>query len=672
MAMQEGRFGPMIPPDALDALEMKLAEVRLYAHAMSRVKRRYFPSMGQSAEGAPEGLRLLSAEEKKILISHGNRFESENALLLVPQNWDASVDGVRIVNCVFLGATFLLGLFRRHTRHDELPGLYNSNLYDCVIEGDSRVSNCELVKLSYIGEGACLAGCGIVSRLGVMESPSSFGNGQEVPLVIGTGGRQSAIRLGMVFSSLCSQTVHRNSQVHEMNGQRDFSCGLNLFLSHSKACMCPHLSDVLLFDFGIIEASHVENSTIYSLKNEPSKVRAGSDVRDSILESLVTIDAQSIVRNSYMFKGSHVKNHGKLYNSVLGPCSGVAQGEINYSLVGPLVGFSHQALLIASFWPGGKGNVGHGANVGSNHTGKAPDQEAWHGEGVFYGLGSSVKFPSNFLHAPYSLIATGKTTLPQKVTMPFSLVSSSAEVLHDLSPALNEIRPGWVLDENLYMVFRNQYKYSERLDSKGCDWFVNTSVLRPWTILLMKKAKDELGTLGGSRIYTDKDLSGLGKNFLTEDNRIQAIRTYSFFMLFFAARELFLRWSFSSADVHSKQIPDTDYDELWHVKDTDFEILQPIDELRFRNAILRQEGPAHGITDGNILKTFLWLDEAMKEVLRRVTKSKEKDEIRGQRIIPGYLQAHGKAEKNDSVIGELRNEFYLVSARIQGLRNSQM
>ena len=50
------------------------------------------------------------------------------------------------------------------------------------------------------------------------------------------------------------------------------------------------------------------------------------------------------------------------------------------SLVGPFVAFHHQALLIAAYWPEGKGNIAYGANVGSNHTGKAPDQEIRPGE----------------------------------------------------------------------------------------------------------------------------------------------------------------------------------------------------------------------------------------------------------------------------------------------------
>ena len=47
------------------------------------------------------------------------------------------------------------------------------------------------------------------------------------------------------------------------------------------------------------------------------------------------------------FARSGVKHHGKLLNSFLGPLSIVAEGEVSDSLVGPFVGFHHQALLIA-------------------------------------------------------------------------------------------------------------------------------------------------------------------------------------------------------------------------------------------------------------------------------------------------------------------------------------
>lgn len=94
------------------------------------------------------------------------------------------------------------------------------------------------------------------------------------------------------------------------------------------------------------------------------------------------MDTMGMVHNSVMCEHSHVERHGMLTDSVLGPNSGVAEGEVTASLCGPFVGFHHQSLLIASFWPEGKGNVGYGANVGSNHTSKAPDQELWPGEGL--------------------------------------------------------------------------------------------------------------------------------------------------------------------------------------------------------------------------------------------------------------------------------------------------
>ncbi len=66
----------------------------------------------------------------------------------------------------------------------------------------------------------------------------------------------------------------------------------------------------------------------------------------------------------------------------------------------------------------------------------------WHGEGVLYGLGCCVKLPTDLTRAPYMLITTGVTTLPQRVTFPLSLISEPLNAIGDLSPAANEIAPG--------------------------------------------------------------------------------------------------------------------------------------------------------------------------------------------------------------------------------------
>src|SRR5204863_1680447 len=110
----------------------------------------------------------------------------------------------------------------------------------------------------------------------------------------------------------------------------------------------------------------------------------------------------AVVENSVLAEQVHVERHAKVSGSYLGPNTAVAQGEVSASLLGPFVAAHHQSLLIAVFWPDGKGNVSHAAGVGCNHTSRAPDQECRPGEGMFVGLGVSVKFPADFRRAPYT------------------------------------------------------------------------------------------------------------------------------------------------------------------------------------------------------------------------------------------------------------------------------
>jgi hypothetical protein len=163
-------------------------------------------------------------------------------------------------------------------------------------------------------------------------------------------------------------------------------------------------------------------------------------VRSSIVQWGCEVTTGAIVENSVLVEHSHVERHGKVAMSVIGPNTGIAEGEVTSCLVGPFVGFHHQALLIAAVWPEGKGNIGYGANVGSNHTSKAPDQEIFPGEGVFFGLGCSVKFPADFSDAPYSIIATAVPTLPQRVEFPFSLINKPSAAFPGISSSFGETR----------------------------------------------------------------------------------------------------------------------------------------------------------------------------------------------------------------------------------------
>lgn len=46
------------------------------------------------------------------------------------------------------------------------------------------------------------------------------------------------------------------------------------------------------------------------------------------------------------------------------------------------------------------------------------DQEIWPGEGLFFGLSTVIKFPANYSESPFSVIGSGVTCLPQRVSPP--------------------------------------------------------------------------------------------------------------------------------------------------------------------------------------------------------------------------------------------------------------
>lgn len=56
----------------------------------------------------------------------------------------------------------------------------------------------------------------------------------------------------------------------------------------------------------------MENATILSSAEEPSRVTCGSFVTSSLLQQGVTVDRGCIVSDSVLMEHSHVDNHGKV------------------------------------------------------------------------------------------------------------------------------------------------------------------------------------------------------------------------------------------------------------------------------------------------------------------------------------------------------------------------
>ncbi|MCM8781712.1 MAG: DUF4954 family protein [Candidatus Omnitrophica bacterium] len=529
----------------------------------------------------------------------------------------------------------------------KLPsGIYNSIIVDSNIGDNVLIQDVKVLSNYIVLDEVVLFNCGIIAA----KKENTFGNGSDLPIAIETGGREvktyaeitvdiaakvATSRADKAFLKSYSDMVDRYiAKIKQNKG---------IVEKGAKIKNTQQLLDTYVGSYADIDnARSVVNSMILSNKEEETKISDGAYVKNSLIQWGCEVTSMAIVTNSVLIEHSHVERHGKVTDSIIGANTGIAEGEVTACLVGPFVGFHHQALLIAAFWPEGKGNVGYGANVGSNHTSKAPDQEIWPGEGTFFGLGTNIKFPSDFTKAPYSIIATAVNALPQKVTFPFSLINSPADRFDGISPAYNEIMPGWVLSDNIFTIRRNEGKYKKRNKAKRAK--IEFEVFRPEIIDLMIEARGRLEDIKQTKqVYTDKDINGIGKNYILEESRKAGIEAYTFYIRYYALIGLKRRLE---ATKKAKNILTT------RTKDPRWE---------HERLILNQELPNNSVADN--LKLLISMQE---KIAKDVQISKEKDDTRGARIIADYPQAHPPAAE-DSFVKQTHQETAQIRREIEAL-----
>ena len=279
------------------------------------------------------------------------------------------------------------------------------------------------------------------------------------------------------------------------------------------------------------------------------------------------------------------------------------------------------------------------------------------------------------LKAPYSLIASGITLLPQKVEMPFSLINKPSVNDSSVSPAYNEILPGWALYNNYYMIIRNENKFMQRNKSKRNAF--ETQVIRQSIVDLMFSARSQLlmrepanqdtfldldsfGTLRDTRsssfsmlraigeeseesendmtpinlevkdMYTDSDITGIGKNMMTERSRQHGINIYSYFIRLFYLRKLKSLVQDIYSESESYSLSELLSTETWReMKET-----------------LRTECKE---TTLDMLMEVLYSMEDL--LLQNAIRSKKKDFVRGRNIYEFYDKTHDY-EKDMKVVEE--------------------
>jgi hypothetical protein len=575
-----------------------------------------------------DAVRSLDTSEVDVLKRHGNVC-SDWSLISVHEEFRPDT----VFNSSFSGHC-VIGAFDKtekkkgfHACH----GIYNSSITNSEIGCNCLVWNSVLSE--YLINNNVVVSC--VGSL-VCTGKTSFGNNRLILTGVETGGRE-LISFAEIPFFVAEQICKKRQDESLLKTYRDF-CE-----KYAELCMIdkgiieegvriintPSVKDSYFGNKSLIDSAQlVDNCTVMSDRTAQTEITSGSIVQNSCVQRGCSVSSMAIVNESVLLEHSGVERHGKVTNSLIGHNSIIAEGEVTSAFVGPFVGFHHQALLIAAMWPEGKGNVGYGANVGSNHSGRAPDQEIWCGEGTFFGLGVNIKFPSNFSRAPYTIFATGLVTLPQAIEFPFSLISTQSESRAGISPAYNEIFPGWTLYSNLYMIKRNEKKFRER-DKTG-KFDERSGILRPDIVDIMIIARNRLVNITDTReFYTDKDICGTGKNILTEKGRVKGVDAYNFFIEYYCLTNMYsylVRSSVGlSEDIYTKETSDA----CWE---------------HGRKIIISERFSGRSIIDNlNRLCVF------EKKVAADVLSSRKKDEIRGTRIIPDYLKTHLPAEKDSFV-----------------------
>ncbi len=583
---------------------------------------------------APGDTRHLTNEEVEALARQGNICDDWGRIRVTASFNPRPVVGNTLVGACVLGA--FSGVPVEVQQGLWLPsGVYRSTLVESVIGDECLVYECGAVANYIVASNAIVHQSRLVSR-----GEPQFGNGQIISVGLETGGRNIVNFAELPFELAVAIAMNRSNRefltaCEELAAQyrEKASFGKGVVLAGAIVRNGSMVVDSCIGSWAIIDgAAMIENATVFGGAQELTFVGEGSIVRESCVQWGCAVRSISIVEKSALLEHSYVERHGKVSATILGPNSGVAEGEVTSSLVGPFVGFHHQALLIAALWPEGKGNIGYGANVGSNHTGKAPDQEIRCGEGAFFGLGVNIKFPADLSESPYTIIATGVDTMPQKVRMPFSLINKPVRAEPELPPALNELFPGWMLADNIYAIRRNEAKFSSRNKAKRTS--IATAVFRPSIVAMLRDARDRLRAVDERKpFYTERDIPGTGRNFISNRARRVGIQAYELFIELYAlegvyacAREL--------ADNGETLTVDTLYG------------CEREDEFREnQRRVLHEERYARRPLDEN-LRRYAAL---VRQIANKTESAKERDDGRGALIIADYCDVHVPASEDPFV-----------------------
>lgn len=627
----------------------------------------------RQVEGVLPGYRPIVKAETDALKKNGVVAENWNNVY-VPVDGLTTGDAKRMQDLRLLGTVYL-----GHLKGDVqlLSGklvpseIKNSVLRDVVIGNNVLIRDNILVERYVIGDGAVVT----QNRELTAERGTDFGLGKPIPIGPETGGRE----IKAYPEILLGDVIRLVRSPGDKAGQAKYAEALAKYLEAAKAdfgyigrgAEVSGMADgknLFVADGGVV----FDNTTVHNLilltgKGERSVVVGTSEIVNLIAQPGVEINGANVVmgvddgaHGVLMLEHSHAGNGATIKDSVIAPNTGVEKGEVTSSFMGPFIGMHHDSIVIGVDWGEGMGNVGAGTRLGSNHTGRAPDQEMRTGEGVFLGLGSLYSFSGNFVDSPYTIFGKGVSMLPSRIAMPFSLVQKPTVQIPGESPEFMEISPAWIWSDNAYMVMRNEGKYAGRdkslrsgLKATGKDdpllRRTPFEILRPDTVNQMIQARDLLAKIDPTTARTANipnrekpllyymgpksekniqpgEIPELGKTIMSEDSRGKAVKTYTAMIQYYGVKGLWAEVQKLATAGRLSEVPAL--------------LSTPSTDLRWEHErrVLLTELPGKSVPD--ILRLLV---EAQQKLAGQVRTSKEKDDERGERLLDDYRETHTAA-----------------------------
>ena len=443
---------------------------------------------------------------------------------------EGDFDANRIIRSSFMGEVYLPKFFGTLLLPGDVSfptGIYDSLVHNCFIE-NALVHKVAMLSNILVRSSAVVQNVGSIISSGKISY--MIGNSMHVGNEM--GGRKVAVFPEITMELVEAQLFHKpepevaaafDEQLKAYREETAFPFGV--VGKGAVICNTNIIRNSWIGAHARIEgAEKIRNSVVLSSLEEPSHVYDSVILENSNVQKSVTIHTGAEVQGSVLMSRTTVACKAIVKSSIIAPCCHIEEGEVNSSYVGPMTQMHHHSLLIAALWPEGCGNLGYGANVGSNHTGRMPDQEIMPGQGMFFGLGVNIKFPANYRESPFTLVASGVTTLPQRLKFPFSLIRPGDPQLMGVPARLNELVPAWNYTRNAYAIDRNLFKYSQR--GKGCVPASFFSIFNPDTVRQVYDAYNRLQVSQVRDVYTREHIDGLGENFMRERVRQGALTAY--------------------------------------------------------------------------------------------------------------------------------------------------